>query len=203
MIKFDGMKAEESKGAVKNLPAGPYVAVILDAKVEGLAPDQQLAIYLDIAEGPYKNFYSDKYRAQKERGSNYEIKYKGILRLRIPNPDNKKALYPESDQRRFNDMIARLQNSNPGVNFCPDGFDEGLMKGRMIGISVVEDEYNGNVFTKPFRLENVDDVREGRVPVLAKRERSENPTTPAPTMTDQKSGMNIVTEQLPWDDKPY
>ena len=76
------------------------------------------------------------------------------------------------------------------------------MKGRMIGISVVEDEYNGNTFTKPFRLENVDDVREGRVPVLAKRERSENPTTPAPTMTDQKSGMNIVTENLPWD-PPY
>ena len=200
MIKFDGMKAEESKGTVKYLPAGPYVAVILDAKVEGKAPDQQLAIYLDIAEGPFKNYYSNKYRAQKERGSNYEIKYKGILRLRIPNPDNTKALYPESDLRRFNDMIARLSNSNPGVNFQPDGFDEGLMKGRMIGISVVEDEYNGNVFTKPFRLENVEDVREGRVPVLAKRERSENPTN-GPKV-DQASGMNIVTENLPWD-PPY
>lgn len=200
MIKFDGMKAEESKGAVRYLPAGPYVAVVLDARIEGKEPDQQLAIYLDVAEGPYANFYTNKYRAQKERGSNYEIKYKGILRIRIPNRKNRNALYPESDQRRFNDMIARFQNSNPGVNFLPDGFDESLLKARLIGISVVEDEFNGNVFTKPFRLENVDDVRAGRVPVLAKRERNENPTN-GPKV-DQQSGMTIATEQLPWD-KPY
>ena len=199
MIQFNGMKAEEKKDSGRNLPAGAYVCQILDGKVEGQAPDQRLAVVFEIYEGPYKGFYMKKYKAQTERGSNYEIKYKGVIRLRIPNPDNKRALYPESDQRNFNDMIAKLQNSNPNTEFYSEnGFDENLMKGKLIGVSVVDSEYNGAYFTKPVRFENVDDVRNGTVTPPKQRDDSENPTT-APMM-DQRSGMQKVnTEELPWD----
>jgi len=200
VIKYSGMSAEESGNNVKQLPAGAYVAQILDAKVEGNEPDQRLVVYLEIYEGPFKGWYMQKYNAQKERGSNYEVRYKGILRIRIPNPDNKNAMYPESDQRRFNDMIAKLQNSNPNtVFFTENGFDETLMKGKLIGISVADDEYNGNRFTKPVRFENVDDVRNGTVNPIRPREPE---PAPAPVM-DQTSGMQVVTEKLPWDDRPY
>ena len=204
MIKYQGMKAEESSGKRNNqLPVGAYVCQVLDAKIEGTEPDQRLAVVFEIYEGEYKGWYMQKYKAQKERGSNYEIKYKGVLRLRIPNPDNKKAQYPESDQRRFNDMIARFQNSNPNTEFYTEaGFDENLLKGKLIGISVAEDEYNGATFTKPVRFENVDDVRQGLVKPIERK--TEDPT-PAP-MVDQRSNMQVVnTEQLPWDvnDKPW
>ena len=204
MIRFDGMRAEESgnKGS-RQLPVGAYVAQVLDAQVEGDAPDQRLAVVMDIYEGPYKDFYMNKFKAQKERGSNYKITFKGVLRIRIPNPENKNAQYPESDQRRFNDMIAKFQNSNPNTTFYSnDGFDEALLKGKLIGISVAEDSYNGNAFTKPVRFENVDNVRQGLVKPIEKKEPD---PTPAP-MVDQRSGMPVIeTEKLPWDqdEKPW
>lgn len=198
MIKFDGMKAEEATGKKNNqLPVGAYVCQVLDARVEGDAPDQRLAVIFEIYEGPFKGWYMAKYKAQKQRGSNYEIKYKGVIRLRIPNPDNTKAQYPESDQRRFNDMIARFQNSNPNSEFFDEnGFDEAKLKGKLIGISIAEDEYNGNAFTKPVRFENIQDVRDGLVKPI---ERKEPDPTPAP-MTDQRSGYQMVnTDRLPWE----
>ena len=197
MIRYEGMKSEESKGAVKTLPAGPYVAKVLNTSIIGKEPDQQLAVVIDIWEGDYAGWYRTKFKADKEKGSNFEIKYKGVIRIRIPNPDNTNARYPESDIRRFNDMIWRFEKSNDGFHW--DG-DETKLKGLLIGVSVQEDTYNGKPFTKPARFEIVDDVRQGKVKVMAPRQReeaSENPTN-APMM-DQRSGMQMVnTDELPF-----
>jgi hypothetical protein len=206
MIKYSGMEAKESgNGGNSQLPAGAYVAKVIGARIVGLEPDQQLEIMLDIVwPEQYKDFYMNKFTAQKQRGSNYEIRYKGIMKVRIPNPDNKKAMYPESDLKRFNDMIAKFQNSNSGVSlFSEDGFDESKLAELLIGVSVQEDEYNGNKFTKPVRFENVEAVRNGAVNIMPpKRSDGINPTT-AP-MVDQRSGMTRVdTTPLPWDEKPY
>lgn len=203
MIKYAGMKAEESGNKKNNqLPVGAYVCQVIDARVEGNKPDQRLAVVMEIYEGEYKGWFMKRYEYQKEH-SQYKPKYKGVLRLRIPNPDNDKAMYPESDQRRFNDMLARFQTSNPNTEFFNEnGFDENLLKGKLIGVSVAEDEYNGNMFTKVVRFENVDDVRHGLVKPITRKEPD---PTPAP-MVDQRSQMEIVnTEQLPWreDDRPY
>lgn len=206
MIRFDGMKAEESKGGfIKHLPVGAYVGIVKNTRIEGKAPDQQLAIMLDVSEGDFAGFYTQKYLAQKERGGNYPVQYKGILRLRIPNPDNTRAQYPETDQRRFNDMIAKFQNSNDGVIlYNDDGFDETKLPGLTIGFSTQEDAYNGSTFTKIARLENAEDVRLGKVTPMEPRRRDEaNPTTPAPMMDQQSGMMQVNTVALPWDDKPY
>ena len=197
MIKYEGMEAKESsKGGNSQLPVGAYVAKVLGARVIGLAPDQQLEVMLDIAEGPYTDFYMNKFTAAKQRGSNYEIKYKGIMKFRIPNPNNKKALYPESDKERFNDLIYRFEASNDGFHW--DG-DENRLTDLLVGVSVQEDEYNGNKFTKPARLETAQAVRNGEVaPMRPKWEKNNTDPTPAP-MVDQRSGMTIATEKLPWD----
>ena len=202
MIRYSGMKAEEKSGKRNNqLPAGAYVCQVLDARIEGNAPDQRLAVLFEIAEGEYKGWYMRKYEAQKEHNTDpsRKINYKGVLRLRIPNPDNKMAQYPESDQRKFNDMIAKLQNGNPTTEFySDDGFDETKMKGKFIGVIVIDDEYNGYQFTKPDEFANIDDVRNGTAKSSRKKDSQENPTT-APMM-DQRSGMQKVnTEELPWD----
>lgn len=199
MIKYDGMKAEESNGGtMKNLPAGPYVAKVLKTEIIGNEPDQQLAVVIDIWEGQMAGWYMTKFKADQERGSNFAVKYKGVLRIRIPNPNNPNARYPESDLRRFNDMIWRFEKSNEGFHW--DG-DETKLKGLLIGISVQEDNYNGSFFTRPSRFEIVDDVRQGKVNVMPPRQRKDgNSTDPtmAPMM-DQRSNMQIVTEELPWN----
>ena len=203
MITYNGMKAEEKNGN-RQLPPGAYVVQVIDVRITGNAPDQRLEFMFDICEGDYKGFWMNKYNAQKERGSNYKITFKGRLSLRIPNDDNKRSQYPESDKRNFNDMIAKFLNSNPGATFNSErGLDENALKTLFIGVSVVEDEYNGNKFTKPVRFENVDDVRNGTVTPPQPRGSEPDPTT-APTV-DQGSQMQIVTEELPWreDDKPY
>lgn len=208
MIRFDGMKAEE-KGNKRNnqLPAGAYVCQVLDARIEGQEPDQRLAVLFEIAEGPYKGWYMRKYEAQKENNTdpNRKINYKGVLRLRIPNPDNKMARYPESDMRKFNDMIAKFQNNNPNVDLYDDnGFDETKLKNKFIGVIVIDSEFNGFQFTKPDEFANIDDVRNGTAKPSRKRDDQPDPTN-APMM-DQRSGMQVVnTEKLPWpeDDRPY
>ena len=205
MIKYSGMRAEEStRGTRSQLPAGPYVMKVIGVRIVGVGHDRQLEIMLDVAEGDYTDFYMNKFTAQKQRGSNYEIRYKGIMKIRIPDPENKKAMYPESDMKRFNDMIAKFQNSNPEASlYNDDGFDETKLTDLLIGVSVQEDEYNGNKFTKPARFENVEDVRSGNVSIMPPRQRDDiNPTT-AP-MVDQRSGMmRVDTTPLPWDEKPY
>lgn len=197
MIQYEGMKAQESGNNNRGqLPVGAYVAKVLGARVTGEEPDQRLEIMLDIAEGPFTDFYMNKFTAAKQRGSNYEIRYKGLMNMRIPNPENKNALYPESDIRRFNDMIYRFEKSNEGFHW--DG-DESRLADLLVGISVQEDEFNGNRFTKPVRFEVAQDVRDGLVKPMAPRwERNSDPTKSAP-MVDQRSGMTVATEKLPWD----
>lgn len=205
MIRYDGMKAEESKNeSLGQLPVGAYVGYCVSAKIDGKAPDQSLVLALDVLEGPFKDFYHKKYNAAKESGSKFgDPKFKGTYRLRIPNPDNTNALYPELDKRTMNDMIWRFEKSNPGFHW--DG-DENKLRGLSIGFSTQEDSYNGNTFTRIGRLESVDAVKEGKVQPMAPRKRknagaSADPMSlpPSQVPTDPISGLPIVEdEQLPF-----
>lgn len=166
MINYEGMKAEES-GRFEQLPAGPYVAQVKAVKVDGAAPDQTLVMRLEVAEGDYAGYFGKRYQHDAGRtNSAYPAKYKGDYRLRVPNPANQNSRYPESDKRRFNDMIFRMEKSNPGYHW--DG-DENKLVGKLVGINMQEDSYNGSVFTRIGRLEIADDVRNGLVKAMAPR----------------------------------
>lgn len=167
MKAFDGFKSEASK-RVYQLPAGPYIAKIMAVKIDGVEPDQTLILRLDVAEGDYAGYYAKRYDSESQRkNATYKAKYKGDFRLRIPNPDNKKALHPESDLRNFNDAIYRIEQSNPGYHW--DWNEKGLA-GLMIGINVQQGTYNGSQFTKIAKLEIVDEIRRGLVKPLAPME---------------------------------
>lgn len=192
MKAFNGFKSEAMTNKPKSLPAGPYVAKILAVKIEGNEPDQSLILRMDVVEGEYMNYFRDRYNREKEN-SKYEPKYKGDFRIRIPNDANTKAMYPESDLRRFNDAIYRLEKSNPDYHW--DWNEQGLV-GKIIGINMQEGEYNGSKFTKIGRLEIADDVRKGIVDKMKPREPRSDAYEPP---VDQKSGfVQVEDKELPW-----
>ena len=161
MKAFEGFKSEaQSGGKFPMLPAGPYVAKIINVKIDGEEPDQSLILRLDIAEGEYEGYYTKRYKAEDAKKSKYPTKYKGDLRIRIPNKDNPNAQYPESDIRRFNDAMYRIEQSNHGYRW--DWNETGLI-GKIVGLNVRAGEYNEAAYTKPYRLEIADDVRRGIV----------------------------------------
>lgn len=188
MKPFSGFKSEASSTKVGPLPAGPYVAVIKNVKIDGNDPDQQLVLRLDILEGEHKDYFTNRYKKESESGK-FEPRYKGDFRIRIPNENNTKAMYPESDLRRFNDAIYRLEKSNPGYTW--DWDEKGLI-GKVVGINMQEAEYNGSTFTRIGRLEIADDVRKGIVGHMKPK------GAPAGQNTQENGGFTQVNEQLPW-----
>lgn len=192
MINYAGMKAEESKNdSFGQLDAGPYVGGIQNEKIEGVIPNQWLILRLDVIEGERTGYFTKRYQHDSQKGGMYPAKYKGDYRLRIPHP-NSDSKYPESDIRRFNDMIFRVESSNPGYHW--DG-DETKLKGKVVGFSMQEDEYNGNTFTRIARLETANDVRNGLVKVMKPRKRQEQQAAPL----DVQTNFPIVeTSELPF-----
>lgn len=176
MKAYDGFKSEAQGNKFEQLPAGPYEAKILNVKIDGQEPDQTLVLRLDIIEGEYKDYFTKRYQHDKENASQYEARYKGDFKLRIPNDANTNARYPDSDKRRFNDAIWRIEKSNEGYHW--DWNEKGLI-GKIIGINMQDDEYNGNRFTRIGRLEVAQDVRSGIVGVMPPRKRQEQTAEPA------------------------
>ena len=203
MKAFNGFESKPQTSRPRQLPAGPYVARIKAARIEGDEPDQSLVIKLDVCEGEFENYFFNRYKQDQknyESGkSNFEPKYKGIYRIRVPNDENTKAQYPESDRKRFGDMIYRIEESNPGYHW---DWDEKGLAGLIVGINMQEDEYNGNKFTKIGRLEIASGVRDGSVQAMRPRERrgdaDDSRFVQQPTI-DPKSGFTAVeTDELPF-----
>jgi hypothetical protein len=192
MKAYNGFKAEASN-KIEALPAGPYVAVIKAVKIDGQEPDQALILRMDVAEGPYAGYFLDRYQKETRKAAGkYEPRYKGDFRLRIPNDANTKALYPESDKKRFGDAVYRIEKSNPDYHW--DWNEQGLV-GLVVGINMQQDEFNGVPFTKIGRLEIADDVRAGTVTAMPPRERRD---APAPQVDRQSGMVKAEDAELPW-----
>jgi hypothetical protein len=193
MKAFDGFKSEKSsQGSFGQLPAGAYVGKITSVKIEGAEPDQTLAIAVDVTEGEHQGYFTQRLKHDQSLGGKFEVKYKGVYRLRIPNPANTRAMYPDSDKKRFNDAIWRIEASNPGYHW--DWNEKGLV-GRLVGFSMQEDEYNGNAFTRIGRFEVVDDVRAGIIPKMKPRKPRQDASASAPA---EPSGFTQVETELPF-----
>ena len=188
MKAFDGFKSEASN-KFGPLPAGPYVAKILNTKIDGDEPDQYLVLRLDISEGPRAGYFTERYNRETEKAAGkYVPKFKGDYRIRIPNDENRKAQYPDSDKRRFNDAIYRIEQSNDGYHW---DWDERGLIGLTVGINMQDDEFNGQPFTRIGRLEIAEDIRKGLVKPMQPRNRS--------GQTDKQTGFAQVEDtQLPW-----
>lgn len=195
MKAFDGFKSEKSNtgAGFGQLPAGAYVGKITSVKIEGAEPDQTLAIAVDVTEGEHAGYFSRRLKHDQEMGGQFEVRYKGVYRLRIPNPANTRAMYPDSDKKRFGDAIWRIEASNPGYHW--DWNEKGLV-GRAVGFSMQDCTYNGNPYTAIGRFEVVDDVRAGNVPMMKPRKPRGDASASAPA--DVPAGFTQVEEELPF-----
>ena len=195
MKQYEGFKSEASGKKYPMLPAGTYVAGIKNVKIDGDEPDQQLVLRLDIIEGEYSGYYTKRYENDSQGAGydqQYQAKYKGDLRIQVPNPDNTKRIHPEWDVRTFNNAIYCIEQSNPGYKW---DWDEKKLKGKTVGINVREGTYNGNVYTQIGRLEVAEDVRRGIVETM----KPKKPSGQTVTGVDAQTGFTgVETDELPF-----
>jgi len=125
MIKqYNGAKAQR-RAARELLPAGGYVAKILDAKVQSYDFGDMLVLSFDITEGPYSGFFKRDYNANP----NEDKKWRGTFRLSIPKDDGTER--DEWSKNSFNGFIYSIEDSNPGYTW---DWNETMLKGKMIGV---------------------------------------------------------------------
>ena len=155
MIKsYNGFKPERTT-ARETLPAGGYVAKIMDATVISYDWGDVLKVDFDIAEGEYKGFFATDYR----NNTNDDKKWRGTYRINIPNESNQ---YFDSQRKSFNNFIACLEETNNGFHWA---WDETALKGKGIGVLFrnKEWEYNGSTgwTTECCAVTTAKDIREG------------------------------------------
>lgn len=157
MKPFGGYEAKKQGGERENLPAGGYVAQILNAEELQYDWGSVLLLSFDVAEGDFKAFF----RKDFEENTNEDRKWRGTYRLRIPKDDGS-----EKDawtKRTFGGAMWAIEDSNPGYHW---DWNEAGLKGRTVGVLFRNKEWEieGRTgwTTECCKLISADDVREGR-----------------------------------------
>ena len=155
MNKIEGLEIKRIEPASDPLPAGGYVAKILDAEEKEYSWGSVLVISFDILEGEFKDFFKQNYKANTRE----DKKWKGVYRLTVPQETNQ---WYDSQKRTFGNAIACIEESNNGYRW---NWDEKTLKGKTVGVLFRNFEYDveGNTgwSTKCCSFASVEDIREG------------------------------------------
>lgn len=153
VINWDSIKPVKGGEPMSKIPAGGYICKIVN--VEDVADKQYLSVELDIAEGEFKNTYSDRY---VKFGGNW-----GCRRI---------CSYKEKALPMFKGFITAVEESNDRYQY---DFDERTLKGKLVGVLFGEEEYIGNdgeikTICKPQFFRSVSAIRAGdyEIPQLKK-----------------------------------
>ena len=188
MKATSNFRSEPAKSAYPMLPKGLYIAQIKGVKVEEEGPDQRMTIRLDIAEGEYAGYYTKRYKADQERGGQFEVKYKGDFVLYAVDEKNTARKFPQSDIKKFNGSMWAIEQSNPGYRW---EWDERTLAGKLVGINVRQGTFNGIEYTNIGRLESIPDIKAGKVKVMKDAE----PRGSASTTEAAGDGFNMVVSE--------
>ena len=194
MISYEGMKSEAASGKYPMLPEGPYIAEIKGVHIEGSVPDQTLILRMEVVEGDQKDYFTKRYQHDKAAGGQYAVKYKGDYRLRIPHAQSS-SQYPDSDKRKMNDAIYRIEKSNPDYHW--DG-DENRLKGLKVGINMQLGTYNDAEYTQIGRLEIIDDIRKGLIKAMKPKKPRYSPDYTAQASSSAPAFIPVEDEEIPF-----
>lgn len=188
MKKFD-VEIKRSANGSDPLPVGGYVAKIMNAEVKEYNWGEVLVISFDVAEGEYKDFFANQYKAN----TNEDKKWKGNFRINVPQESNQ---WFESQKRTFGNAIACIEESNSGYAW---DWDETKLKGKTVGVLFrnFEWEVNGNSgwSTECGCFISADDVRKGNFRMMNDRPLKNKTTTQTATFETVES---ISDEDLPF-----
>ncbi|MDE7390183.1 MAG: hypothetical protein K2M82_04500 [Lachnospiraceae bacterium] len=191
MIKqYTGMKAEKTISNIP-LPAGGYVAEIINAKVEEYDWGTVVVIAFDIAEGEHKSFFQKQF----DSNPNEDKKWKGTYRIIVPDENSK---FFQSNQKTFNNFIYALEDSNNGYHYdC----DEKKFKGKKLGVIYRDKEWemNGNSgwTTECGAVTDITAIRENTFKVLKPKPLKNSTSSPN---TSGSPSANDITDD---DDLPF
>lgn len=190
MNKIEGLEIKRIEPASDPLPAGGYVAKILDAEEKEYSWGSVLVISFDILEGEFKDFFKQNYKANTRE----DKKWKGVYRLTAPQETNQ---WYDSQKRTFGNAIACIEESNNSYHW---NWDEKTLKGKTVGVLFRNFEYDveGNTgwSTECCSLASVEDIREGnfKMPKDKPRKKKAVAMPVAPVQTFEE----IQDEDLPF-----
>lgn len=157
MKAFNGYKAKKQGGAREILPAGGYVAKILNAEEKRYDWGDVLLISFDISEGERTGFFNKDY----QENANEDKKWRGTYRLPIPKDDGSER--DDWTKNTFGGAMWAIEESNLGYAWS---WDEKTLKGKTVGVLFRNKEWemNGNTgwTTECCKLESADDIRNGK-----------------------------------------
>lgn len=190
MKKFENFEAKKS-GGTKRIPAGGYVAKILDAKEVTNDWGSTVIISFDITEGEYKDFFRTDYANQERE----DKKWRGVFRLREPLDDGSER--DSWTKRTFGNAIWAIEKSNPGYHF---DWDEKGFIGKSVGVLFRNKEWemNGNTgwTTECAVLTSVEEIRNNTYKIPKDKPLSNR------VSTGGNSIMNEVSSNIA-DDLPF
>lgn len=125
MRPFNNYKAEKRTGGYEPLPAGGYVAKIMNAEEVAYAWGRVLLISFDIAEGEHAGHFAADYKDNPRE----DKKWRGTYRLRVPNDDGSEN--DDWNRRTFGNVMWAVEDSNPGYHW---DWDETKLAGKKIGV---------------------------------------------------------------------
>lgn len=159
MINVPKYNKENRRQSFEQLPKGAYVCKIMDLEeTTSKAGKRMVKISFDIAEGDYKDFYSNQYRNNTSEDKKWS--YDAVIYLVIPYD----GCEPYTTNN-WDTFWANIEDSNNGFVF--DG-DEKKVKGKIFGgVFRIEQTQtdNGNIYdhTRYAWSRIAQDVRDGKV----------------------------------------
>lgn len=189
MKAFNGFEAKKQGGEREKLPAGGYVAKIMNAEEISYSWGSVLLISFDVIEGEYKDFFRRDY----QENTNEDRKWRGTYRLTIPRDDGSEK--DEWTKRTFGNAIWAIEDSNRGYAW---DWNEAGLKNKTVGVLFRNREWeiDGNTgwTTECCKLTSADDIRNGKFK-MPKDKPLEN--KPADSFADitKDDGM-----RMPWDE---
>lgn len=190
----DAKKQAQSSGSMK-LPAGAYVCKVMGVRYEEGTDgySDKLILQFDISEGEQKDFFKKQYEAN----TNEDKKWKGSVRIYVPNDDGS-----EKDgwtKRTFAGWIDAIEKSNDGYSW---GWDEKTLKNKILGIVFGETgtviDGRNVVYTEARFGVSADKVRSGNAPTAKFKVKNGYSTAPATSKDDFMSIPEGVEEEIPF-----
>ena len=198
---FDNVQAF---GDYVALPAGGYVCRIMSveetaARASG-AP--MIKISLDIAEGQFKDYFANQYRANTKADKKWS--YSAVVNQLIYD-----AYGNNSTNRGFKTFITSVCESNPGFDVAWEGFSA-CFKGKLVGVLFGRVEYVGtdgknHWSTKALNFRSVKTIHDGTFVTPADKPLTATQSstyssygnyTPSPAQTPSQGAQTPTTADL-------